>query len=164
MCQASRDSFLPSRAAASTSVSIAIGIFCCCLVTVLPAAEYRRLTVDAYRDKMAGGWIGQMAGVGWGGPTEFRWKGEIIPEDAMPRWRPEMINQFNQDDIYVEMTFLRTLELHGWDVLHPAGRDRLCQQRIPHSGTPTERVATICGRNCTTRFRASAVQQPCGRH
>ena len=24
-----------------------------------------------------------------------------------------MINQFNQDDIYVEMTFLRTLEEHG---------------------------------------------------
>ncbi len=35
--------------------------------------------------------------------------------DKMPQWRPEMINQFRQDDIYVEMTFLRTLELHGFD-------------------------------------------------
>jgi hypothetical protein len=65
---------------------------------------------------MKGGWIGQMAGVGWGGPTEFKWKGEIIPEDKMPKWKPEMINQFHQDDIYVEMTFLRSLELYGMDV------------------------------------------------
>jgi len=90
----------------------------------LPAEEFRRLSIADYRDKMAGGWLGQMAGVGWGGPTEFRWKGQIIPEDKMPQWRPEMINQFRQDDIYVEMTFLRTLEVHGWDVsLKQAGID-----------------------------------------
>ncbi len=90
----------------------------------LPAEEFRQLSIEAYRDKMAGGWIGQMAGVGWGGPTEFKWKGEIIPEEKMPQWRPELINQFNQDDIYVEMTFLRTLEQHGWEVpLRQAGID-----------------------------------------
>ena len=88
------------------------------------ADDFRRLSIAEYRDKMAGGWIGQMAGVGWGGPTEFRWKGAIIPEDKMPVWKPEMINQFHQDDIYVEMTFLRTLEVHGWDVsIRQAGID-----------------------------------------
>ena len=88
------------------------------------AAEFRRLPVAEYRDKMAGGWIGQMAGVGWGGPTEFKWQGAIIPEDKIPVWKPGMINQFHQDDIYVEMTFLRTLELHGWDVsIRQAGID-----------------------------------------
>lgn len=88
------------------------------------AAEYRRLPVSQYRDKMAAGWIGQMVGVGWGGPTEFRFKGEIIPEDQMPSWRPEMVNQFRQDDIYVEMTFLRTLEVYGLDApLRQAGID-----------------------------------------
>ncbi len=65
-----------------------------------------------------------MVGVGWGGPTEFRWKGEIIPEQEMPVWSPEMVNQFNQDDLYVEMTFLRTLELYGFDVsIRQAGID-----------------------------------------
>ncbi|MBN1816351.1 MAG: nucleoside hydrolase [Sedimentisphaerales bacterium] len=92
-----------------------------------PAAQanrFRRLAVDEYVDKMKGGWIGQMAGVGWGGPTEFRWQGQIIPEDQMPVWKPEMINQFGQDDIYVEMTFLRTLEVHGMDVsIRQAGID-----------------------------------------
>jgi hypothetical protein len=87
-------------------------------------AEFRRLPVDEYVDKMKAGWIGQMAGVGWGGPTEFDWEGKIIPERDMPEWRPEMINQFEQDDIYVEMTFLRTLELYGLDAsIRQAGID-----------------------------------------
>jgi hypothetical protein len=80
------------------------------------AVEYRRLPLEEYRDKMAGGWIGQMAGVGWGGPTEFNWLSKIIPADKVPKWTPETINQFEQDDLYVEMTFLKTLEDHGLDV------------------------------------------------
>ncbi len=86
--------------------------------------QYRRLAVKDYVDKMKAGWVGQMAGVGWGGPTEFRYRGQVIPEEKMPKWKPEMINQFEQDDIYVEMTFLRTLELHGLDVsMRQAGID-----------------------------------------
>ena len=78
--------------------------------------EYRRLPIAEYIDKMKAGWLGQMAGVGLGAPTEFRWPGKIVPAGDVPKWQPEMINQFNQDDIYVEMTFLRTLELYGLDV------------------------------------------------
>jgi hypothetical protein len=65
---------------------------------------------------MKAGWIGQMAGVGWGAPTEFKYKGVIIPEDEMPPWEPPLVNQFRQDDLYVEMTFVRTLELYGFEV------------------------------------------------
>jgi hypothetical protein len=73
---------------------------------------------------MKAGWIGQMVGVGWGGPTEFRVKGKIMGPEVMPKWRPEMVNQFRQDDIYVEMTFLQTLEQHGLDVsIRQAGID-----------------------------------------
>jgi len=78
--------------------------------------SFRRLPLNEYIDKMKGGWVGQMVGVGWGAPTEFRFLGEIVPEDRMPAWKPSLVNQFNQDDIYVEMTFLRTLELYGLDV------------------------------------------------
>ncbi|MCD6374656.1 MAG: ADP-ribosylglycohydrolase family protein [Caldisericaceae bacterium] len=86
--------------------------------------SYKTLSVKDYMSKMKAGWIGQMAGVGWGGPTEFRWIDEIIPEDSVPQWNPQMINQFNQDDIYVEMTFLRTLEKYGLDVsIRQAGID-----------------------------------------
>ena len=75
--------------------------------------DVRRIAVDEYVDRMKAGWIGQMAGVGWGGPTEFKYKGSIILENEMPHWQPEAVNQFNQDDLYVEMTFLRTLEVYG---------------------------------------------------
>lgn len=86
--------------------------------------EYRTISVATYVDKMKAGWIGQMAGVGWGAPTEFRWQGQIIPQQDVPQWKPVMINQFYQDDIYVEMTFLRTLEQHGLDVsIRQAGID-----------------------------------------
>lgn len=78
------------------------------------AAETRTISLKDYRDKMAGGWIGQIAGVSQGAPTEFKWKDKIIPEAEMPAWKPEMINNaFCQDDLYVEMTFLRTMELYG---------------------------------------------------
>ncbi len=85
-------------------------------LTSISAREFRELPVSTYIDKMKAGWIGQMAGVGWGGPTEFEWMDEIIPVDKLPQWKPEMVNQFEQDDIYVEMTFIRTLEVHGFDI------------------------------------------------
>lgn len=89
------------------------------------ATEYRRLPVKEYRDKLEAGWIGQIVGVSWGAPTEFRWVDAIIPEEDMPKWTPDKINDaFNQDDLYVEMTFLRTLEEYGIDVsIRQAGID-----------------------------------------
>jgi len=77
--------------------------------------KLRQLPVEEYVDKMKASWIGQMAGVGWGGPTEFHAQAKILPENEMPQWKPEMINQFEQDDLYVEMTFLRTLEQYGFN-------------------------------------------------
>ncbi len=84
----------------------------------------RRISVAEYRDRMTAGWIGQMAGVGWGFPTEFQFNGVIIPEDKVPEWNPDMVNVFAQDDMYVEMTFLRTMEEYGIDVpIKQAGID-----------------------------------------
>ncbi len=81
------------------------------------ATEYIRIPMLTYRDKMMAGWIGQMVGVSWGFPVEFQYLGEIIPEKDVPQWQPEMINNaFEQDDLYVEMTFLRTLQQYGYDV------------------------------------------------
>ena len=104
---------------------------CVCLVLALVAGRVgaeapalRRLPLNTYRDKMQGAWLGQMAGVGWGAPTEFKVRGAIIPEEQMPAWLPAMINQHGNDDCYVEMTFLKTLEDYGLDVgLRQAGID-----------------------------------------
>ncbi len=102
--------------AAGVSLGLALAAGC--------KSNVRSITVKDYVDKMKAGWVGQMAGVGWGGPTEFHYKGVIMPAEKMPKWRPEMVNQFSQDDIYVEMTFLRTLEQYGFDCsLRQAGID-----------------------------------------
>src|SRR5512137_1280463 len=87
----------------------------------LPAADNpqpaRRLAIQEYRDKMKAGWLGQMVGVAWGAPTEFKSLGRIMPASSMPPWKDGLANEaFSQDDLYVEMTFLRTLEQYGWTV------------------------------------------------
>src|SRR5690606_2742670 len=88
------------------------------------AETTREISAAEFTSRMTAGWIGQMAGVGWGAPTEFQFNGKIIPEESYPDWRPVLVNQFWQDDLYVEMTFLKTLEDHGWDVsLKQAGID-----------------------------------------
>jgi hypothetical protein len=74
----------------------------------------RTLTAEALRDKIRGGWAGQMIGVSYGAPTEFRWREEIIPEDKLPAWKPEMVaNALNQDDLYVDMTLAKVLDDKG---------------------------------------------------
>ena len=86
--------------------------------------DFRKISVEEYRSKMKAGWLGQMAGVGWGASTEFKFNAKIIPDDKVPSWEPYMINQQYQDDIYVEMTFLKTLEDYGFDVsIRQAGID-----------------------------------------
>ncbi len=91
----------------------------------LSFAQERRLSVEEYRDKMKGGWIGQIIGVVWGAPTEFKFNDKVIPAEAVPKWTPDMVNNaFGQDDLYVEMTFLRSLEQYGLDVpIRQAGID-----------------------------------------
>jgi len=107
-----------------------------------PSDPFRRLPVKEYRDQMKGGWIGQIAGVSWGAPTEFKWRDQIIPADKMPKWKPSMINDaFGQDDLYVEMTFLRSMEEYGLDVsIRQAGID------FANSGYPLW-CANAAGRN-----------------
>ena len=84
---------------------------------VLPASEYK--------EKMIAGWIGQIAGVVWGWPTEFKYCGVVAPDSALREWEPSMINEgFDQDDLYVEMTFLETLSKYGLRVdIRQAGVD-----------------------------------------
>lgn len=75
---------------------------------------FRRLPVAEYRNRMKAGWLGQMIGVSYGAPTEFRYIDGLMPQSDVPEFSPVVVNDsFNQDDLYVEMTFLRTLEIYG---------------------------------------------------
>ena len=52
---------------------LVLGAFCC---THTVNAETRRLTRDQLLDKIKGGWAGQMIGVSFGAPTEFKAEGK----------------------------------------------------------------------------------------
>ncbi|MFC2125230.1 ADP-ribosylglycohydrolase family protein [Bacteroidota bacterium] len=108
----------------NTFIIFVLTVLVTCLYGCDSGKDVRRLSIKEYQSKMKAGWLGQMAGVGWGAPTEFDFCAKIIPEDQVPAWESHMINQQNQDDIYVEMTFLKTLEDYGFDVsIRQAGID-----------------------------------------
>ncbi len=79
-----------------------------------PAPEPRKLAKDVFVDKVRGGWAGQMFGVTYGAPTEFRARGTTY--DAEKVGTPlELSNALDQDDLYVEMTLAEVLDRHGLD-------------------------------------------------
>jgi hypothetical protein len=86
--------------------------------------EYRKISAEEYANKMKAAWIGQMIGVGWGAPTEFQFTEMTIPDEEIPEYNTDMVNVFGQDDLYVEMTFICTLEQYGIDcTIEQAGID-----------------------------------------
>jgi hypothetical protein len=75
---------------------------------------YNTIKPDVLKDKIAGGWAGKMVGVTYGAPTEFRAQGKIYTDSI--KWKPEDIRgSMWQDDIYVQLTFLMTMDKYGID-------------------------------------------------
>ena len=83
--------------------------------SAVEAKPRRRLTLAEYRDRMKGGWLGQIIGVGWALPTEFDYPSKIIPEDEVPEWEPRRIDQHFNDDIFFNIRQLKLLDRLGPD-------------------------------------------------
>ncbi len=95
--------------------AVAICVALCACATG-PEAGYEQISLSKLRDKIAGGWAGQMIGVSYGAPTEFRYRESIIPEDKLPEWEPNKVAEsIDQDDLYVDMTFAQVLDDKGLD-------------------------------------------------
>ena len=78
----------------------------------------RRLSKAVLEDKVRGGWAGQMIGVSYGAPTEFRSNGKIIEGNlrSYQDWSAKRLeNSIDQDDLYVEMTFAEVMDTVGLD-------------------------------------------------
>jgi hypothetical protein len=76
--------------------------------------DYLKISVGDLKNKISGGWAGKMIGVSYGGPTEFRYNG-VINEDPI-NWNPEDLrNSIGEDDLYVQMSFMMTMDEHGLD-------------------------------------------------
>ncbi|HPT32634.1 MAG TPA: ADP-ribosylglycohydrolase family protein [Prolixibacteraceae bacterium] len=74
----------------------------------------RTIPLELLKDKIAGGWAGKMIGVTYGAPSEFRAQG-LTYEDTI-RWKPSDVKgAIWQDDIYVQLTFLMTMDQFGMD-------------------------------------------------
>ncbi len=94
------------------------------LVSVSASAEPMSISKERFLDKLKGAWAGQMVGVCYGAPYEFQSNGKPITGE-MQAWTPERVKgAIDQDDLYVEMTFLQSLEAHGLGVTpEQAGSD-----------------------------------------
>lgn len=104
---------MPKKAVVASVCGVAI-VLGACSGTSEP--EYREIPLAELEDKVAGGWAGQMIGVSYGGPTEFRHRESIIPEDELPEWDPDTVaDSIRQDDLYVDMTFAQVLDDKGLD-------------------------------------------------
>lgn len=78
-------------------------------------AVFRELSKADITDKIKGSWAGQMYGVTWGAPTEFRYCGRIIPENEVPDMNALDINHgFSEDDLYVELTYIEEMRKSGY--------------------------------------------------
>jgi len=76
--------------------------------------EFKTINPEVLKDKIAGGWAGKMIGVTYGAPTEFRAQGKIYTDSI--RWKPSDIKgSMWQDDIYVQLTFLMSMDKYGMD-------------------------------------------------
>ncbi|MGQ9731124.1 MAG: ADP-ribosylglycohydrolase family protein [Candidatus Zipacnadales bacterium] len=89
------------------------------------------LPLATYQAKCRGAWAGQMIGVSYGAPYEFKYVGRIM-EDPLREWKPEFIrNAIRQDDCYVEMTFLQALEEYGLDITDEEAGKAFAQSQYP---------------------------------
>ena len=105
-------------AARSIKMWACLLVVCVCACSAA-AEEMRTLARQVLRDKVRGGWAGQMIGVAYGAPTEFRSNGRILEGELS--WKAGMLeNTIHQDDLYVEMTFSK--------VMDDLGLDATCQQ------------------------------------
>jgi hypothetical protein len=78
------------------------------------SSEYRTISADVLKDKIAGGWAGKMIGVTYGAPTEFRAQGKMFTDSI--KWKPsDAKGSMWQDDIYVQLTFMMTMDKFGMD-------------------------------------------------
>lgn len=83
--------------------------------------QYLRISSDELLDKIKGGWAGQVIGCTYGGPTEFRYQGKMIPADTLIPWdSSRMLWYFENapglyDDVYMDLTFVEVFEREGLD-------------------------------------------------
>ena len=92
--------------------------------------RYRQLNMAEYKDKVAGGWIGQAVGVLWGQWTEGKWQGQMVPFDLKDWYRIKSEVQSKMQTIKdrkkrTEFRNKAKNDLDNWEIWQP---DRMSDQ------------------------------------
>ncbi len=75
-------------------------------------------SIDEIKDKIRGGWAGQIIGCAYGGPTEFKFRSTINHDEKL-FWDDNVVKKYfdNEpglyDDIYMDLTFIEVMERCG---------------------------------------------------
>ena len=103
------------------TVLVLLGALSCSKAPSIPYGSQVELSSAVLMDKIKGGWYGQTIGCTYGGPTEFKYKGGLIPEDIPIPWYDDYIyDTFIEDpglydDVYMDLTFLEIMVNNGLD-------------------------------------------------
>lgn len=104
--------------AKAAKIPALICFFWCISGAPLSANEIE-ISKERLVDKIKGGWAGQFIGCTYGGPTEFKYKFAMIPDDVEIKWHKNaakwQINANGEfgglyDDVYLDITFMDVFE------------------------------------------------------
>jgi len=79
------------------------------------------IPLEVLKDKIKGGWAGQVIGVTYGGPTEFKFNGTMIQDYVPIPWYDGYMKKTMEeipglyDDVYMDLTFVEVFERLGLD-------------------------------------------------
>ncbi len=85
------------------------------------AGDKITMTHETLLDKIKGGWAGQTIGCTYGGPTEFYYRGRMIPDSISIDWPEHYIKWYFRkfpglyDDVYMDLTFVDVFDRLGLD-------------------------------------------------
>ena len=80
-----------------------------------------QMSRDVLLDKIKGGWAGQTIGCAYGGPTEFCYRGVMIPDEVEIAYPEHHLKYFYDhapglyDDVYMDLTFIDVFTKEGLD-------------------------------------------------
>ena len=104
------------------TLAMAFAAILCAVSCRQTSIQYgRTVTLDqkTLADKIKGGWFAQTIGCTYGGPTEFKFKGGLMPDEMPIIWYTDYIyDTFIEDpglydDVYMDLTFLEVMSEAG---------------------------------------------------
>ena len=103
---------------------------------LLSARQQQKMSREVLMDKIKGGWGGQTIGCAFGGPTEFCYRGIMIPDETEIQY-PEHHLKLHYDrypglfdDVYMDLTFVKVFSEEGLDASAESMACLICKIKV----------------------------------